>query len=133
MGVPGGSPPGPAGPRPGDGGTGPQATGGFQGGRPPGLAGHPSASPSEQPAEAVLDAAVQATAALVVSQYQREYPAARPKEGRGRGLAGRIEAAAAASPRLKRTVREFSSRYPAVRRLRVLAWRAMEKTRTRGH
>ena len=82
--------------RPGDGGTGPEAIGGFQGGRSPGLAGQPPASPSDQPAEAVLDAAVQATAALVVNQYQREYPAARPKEGRGRGLAGRIEAAAAA-------------------------------------
>ena len=81
----------------------------------------------------MLDAAVLAAAALVVNQYQREYPAARPKEGRRRGLAGRIEAAAGASPRLKRTVREFSSRYPVVRRLRVLAWRAMEKTRTRGH
>jgi len=100
--------------------------------RPPQVT-QPPASPSDQPAEAILDAAVQAAAALVVNQYQREYPAARPKEGRGRGLAGRIEAAAAASPRLKRTVREFSSRYPAVRRLRVLAWRAMERTRTRGH
>jgi hypothetical protein len=110
----------------------PEAIGGFQGGRSPGLVA-PPASPSEQPAGAVLDAAVQAAAALVVNQYQREYPAARPKEGHGRGLVGRIEAAAAASPRLKRTVREFSSRYPAVRRLRVLAWRAMEKTRTRGH
>jgi hypothetical protein len=100
--------------------------------RPPQVT-QPPASPSGQPAGAILDAAVQAAAALVVNQYQREYPAARPKEGRGRGLTGRIEAAAAASPRLKRTVREFSSRYPAVRRLRVLAWRAMEKTRTRGH
>jgi hypothetical protein len=100
--------------------------------RPPQVT-QPPASPSDQPAEAILDAAVQAAAALVVNQYQREYPAARPKEARGRGLAGRIEAAAAASPRLKRTVREFSSRYPAVRRLRVMAWRAMEKTRTRGH
>jgi hypothetical protein len=100
--------------------------------RPPQVT-QPPASPSDEPAEAILDAAVQAAAALVVGQYQREYPAARPREGRGHGLAGRIEAAAASSPRLKRTVREFSSRYPAVRRLRVLAWRAMEKTRTRGH
>jgi hypothetical protein len=100
--------------------------------RPPQVT-QPPASPSDQPAEAILDAAVLASAALVVNQYQHEYPAARPKEGRSRGLAGRIEAAAAASPRLKRTVREFSSRYPVVRRLRVLAWRAMEKTRTRGH
>jgi hypothetical protein len=99
--------------------------------RPPQVT-EPPASPSDQPAEAILDAAVQAAAALVVNQYQREYPAARPREGRGRGLAGRIEAAAAASPRLKRTVRELSGRYPAVRRLRVLAWRAMEKIRTRG-
>jgi len=128
----GGRSPGLATQRPGDGGTEPEATGGFQGGRSPGLV-EPPTSPSDQPADAILDAAVQAAAALVVNQYQREYPAARPKKGRGRGLAGRIEAAAAASPRLKRTVREFSSRYPAVRRLRVLAWRAMEKTRTRGH
>ena len=98
--------------------------------RPPQVT-QPPASPSDQPAEAILDAAVQAAAALVVGQYQREYPAARPRGGRG--LAGRIEAAAAASPRLKRTVREFSSRYPAVRRLRVLAWRAMERIRARGH
>jgi hypothetical protein len=100
--------------------------------RPP-QAHEPVTSPSGQPAEAVLDAAVQAAAALVVNQYQREYPAARAHEGRGRGLAGRIESVAAASPRLKRTVRELSSRYPAVRRLRVLAWRALERARARGH
>jgi hypothetical protein len=99
--------------------------------RPPQVAG-PAASPSEEPAEAVLDAAVQAAAALVVNQYQREYPPARSREERGHGLAGRIEAAAAASPRLKRTVRDFSGRYAVVRRLRVLAWRAMERTRARG-
>ena len=92
----------------------------------------PASSPSDQPAEAVLDAAVQAAAALVAGQYQREYPAAGPQEGHGHGLAGRIESAVAGSPRLKRTVREFSSRYRAVRRMRVLAWRALEKTRTRG-
>ena len=74
----------------------------------------------------------EAAAALVVSQYQREYPAARPHRGRGRGLAGRIESAVGASPWFKRTVRELSSRYTAVRRLRVMAWRALEKTRARG-
>ena len=100
--------------------------------RPPQVT-QPPASPSDQPAEAILDAAVQAAAALVVNQYQREYPAAKPRDEHGRGLAGRIEAAVAGSPRLKRTVREFSSRYPVVRRMRVMAWRAMEKTRTRGH
>jgi hypothetical protein len=81
----------------------------------------------------LLDAAVQAAAALVVNQYRREYPAAGPRGAHGRGLAGRIEAAAAGSPRLKRAVREFSSRYPAVRRLRVMAWRALEHARVRQH
>src|SRR5215470_14186329 len=100
--------------------------------RPPQVT-EPAASPSDQPAGQMLDAAVQAAAALVVNQYQREYPPARPPQPRGRGLAGRIESAVAASPRLKRGVRELSSRYPAVRRLRVLAWRALERTRTRGH
>jgi hypothetical protein len=93
----------------------------------------PASSPSDQPAEAMLDAAVLAAAALVVNQYQREYPAAKPRADHGRGLAGRIESAVAGSPRLKRAVREFSSRYPVVRRARVMAWRALEKIRQRGH
>ena len=45
------------------------------------------------------------------------------------GMAGRIESAVANSPRLKRAVRQASSRYPAVRRLRIVAWRALERTR----
>ena len=49
------------------------------------------------------------------------------------GLVGRVEATVASSPRLKRTVRELSSRFPAVRRLRILAWRAMERSRARRH
>jgi hypothetical protein len=44
-------------------------------------------------------------------------------------MAGRIESAVANSPRLKRAVRQASSRYPAVRRLRIAAWRALERTR----
>jgi hypothetical protein len=91
----------------------------------------PAASPSGQPDGQMLDAAVQAAAALVVNQYQREYPGKPPKEG-GRSLAGRVESAVGASPRLKRAVRELSSRSAAVRRLRVLAWRALERSRTRG-
>ena len=31
------------------------------------------------------------------------------------------------------TAAAVRAKFPAVRRLRVLAWRAMEKTRTRGH
>jgi len=119
----------------------------------------PSASPAGQPAEQMLDAAVQAAAALVVNQYRKEYPPkGRPSGGRragvgaaargrarsagagqaergggiSRALAGRIESAVASSPRLKRTVREISSRSAAARRLRILVWRVLERSRTRG-
>jgi hypothetical protein len=94
--------------------------------RPP---GSEPTSPSDQPAERVLDAAVQAAAALVVNQYHQAFPAAKPQAAGPRGLASRIESAVAASPRLKRTVRELSSRYPAVRRLRIVIWRALERSR----
>jgi len=102
--------------------------------RPPAVTG-PSAGPADQPAERVLDAAVTAAAALVVSQYRKAYPAARPQPDPGRhpGLVGRVEATVASSPRLKRTVRELSSRFPPVRRLRIVAWRSLERRRARGH
>jgi hypothetical protein len=91
----------------------------------------PAVSPADQPAADVLDAAVTAAAALVANQYRQAYPAAKanPAAPGRRGLGGRIESAVAASPRLKRTVRELSSRYPAVRRLRILAWRALQRPR----
>jgi hypothetical protein len=79
----------------------------------------------------VLDAAVEAASALVVNQYRKAFPAARPQHGGPRGLAERVESTVASSPRLKRTVRELSSRYPVVRRLRILAWMALERTRGR--
>ena len=99
----------------------------------PGPVTEPAASPADQPAEQVLDAAVRAAAALVANQYQREYAAAKPPQEPGghRGLAGLVESAVASSPRLKRTVRELSSRSPAVRRLRILAWQALERSRAR--
>ena len=92
-----------------------------------------SASAADQPAELVLDAAVAAAAAMVTSQCRKEHPAARPQASPGvrGGLAGRVESTVASSPRLKRTVRELSSRHPAVRRLRILAWRALERSRAR--
>jgi hypothetical protein len=98
--------------------------------RPAGTA-EPSASPSDTPAEQILDAAVQAASALVVNQYHKAYPAARPQPAPGgpRGLVGRVESTVASSPRIKRTVRELSSRSPAVRRLRILAWRTLERRR----
>src|SRR5260370_942269 len=51
--------------------------------QPPG----PGASPAGQPAEQMLDAAVQAAAALVVNQYRKEYPA-KPRTGGGKSRAG---------------------------------------------
>jgi hypothetical protein len=98
-------------------------------------AAEPAAGPADQPAEQVLDAAVQAASALVVNQYRKAYPAARPQPGQEgqRGLVGRVESTVASSPRLKRTVRELSSRYSAVRRLRIVAWRAMERRRAPRH
>jgi hypothetical protein len=94
----------------------------------------PGVNPADQPAEQVLDAAVQATVAMVTNQYHQAYPAAGPPAGPGgaRGLARRLESALASRPRVKRAVRELSSRSPAVRRLRVLAWRELERTRARS-
>jgi hypothetical protein len=91
------------------------------------------ASPSDQPPEAVLDVAVHAAAALVLHQYRKAYPAARPERGAGgqRGLVRRMESSVKSSERVKRTVRELSSRFPAVRKGRVLLWQAVERRRER--
>jgi hypothetical protein len=94
----------------------------------------PEAGPASPPAERVLDAAVEGAAALVVNQYRKEHPAAKPPRGpgdpaRARGLAGRAESMVGASPRLKRAVRDLSSRFPAVRSLRILVWRIMQRRR----
>jgi hypothetical protein len=91
------------------------------------------ASPADQPAEAVLDVAVNAAAALVLHQFRKAYPAARPQGGPrgGRGLVRRVESSVKSSERVKRTVRELSSRFPAVRKGRVLLWQAVERRRAR--
>jgi hypothetical protein len=95
----------------------------------------PGASPADQPAERVLDAAVEAAAALVVNQYHKAHPAAKPQPSpdRQRGLVARVESTVASSPRLKRTVRELSSRFPLVRRMRIVAWRRLERRRVGKH
>jgi len=87
--------------------------------------------PAHQPAEDVLDAAVHASAALVVNHYRKVFPAAKPQPDPAaqRGIVGRVESTVASSPRIKRTVRELSSRSRAVRRLRVAAWQMMERRR----
>jgi hypothetical protein len=95
--------------------------------------GEPGARPAGQSAEQVLDVAVESAAALVVNQYRKQFPAVEPQTGfAGRGgLAARVESTVASSPRLKRTVRELSSRHSSVRQLRIIAWRALERSRAR--
>jgi len=95
----------------------------------------PAASSADPPAELVLDAAVHAAAAMVVNQYHRAHPAAKPQPSpdRQRGLVARVESTVASSPRLKRTVRELSSRFPVVRRIRIVAWRRLERRRVGKH
>jgi hypothetical protein len=88
-------------------------------------------SPTDQPAGELLDAAIEAAATLVLNQYRKEYPAAEP-EVTGGALADRVTARVNASPRIKRTVRELSSRHSSVRWLRVLAWRVLERPRARS-
>jgi hypothetical protein len=100
----------------------------------PQLVTGPRLSPTAEPPEQVLDAAVAACAALVVAQFRRAYPAQRGDGGGPgqRGLVSRVESSVASSPRVKNTVRELSRRYPAMRRLRVMAWRELERRRARG-
>lgn len=91
------------------------------------------ASPGDQPADQALDAAVHAAAALIVNQYRKAHPAARPQShlADGRGLVSRMESTVASSPRLKRAVRDLSSRSRTVRHLRIAAWRTFEGGRHR--
>jgi hypothetical protein len=97
----------------------------------PAEAAEPAVRPADQPVGEILDAAVQATAALVLNQYRKEYPAAEPGGSAG-ALADRVTARVSALPRVKRTVRELSSRHSSVRWLRVLAWRVLERSRARS-
>ena len=92
------------------------------------------ASPADQPTELVLDAAVQAAAALVRNEYWVEFPAAAPEPDLiTRSIfADRVAFRIAGSPWLKRTVRNITSRSSLVRRLRVVVWRALERPGSQG-
>ena len=93
----------------------------------------PEFEPGDETAEQMLDAAMDTVTALLVNQYRRSQPAVRPRAAAApAGLIGRVESAVAASPTIKRRVRDMSSRYRSVRRLRVLAWRSMQRSRVRG-
>jgi hypothetical protein len=97
---------------------------------PPGRA---PGSPADQPAERMLEAAVDSAAYLVLHHFRKEHPAAKPQRSQAghRGLAARVESTVASSPRLKRTVRELSNRHVTIRSLRILTWRALERSRAR--
>ncbi|MGH3301172.1 MAG: hypothetical protein ACRDOK_05670 [Streptosporangiaceae bacterium] len=101
--------------------------------RPPAESGA-SASRADQPAELVLDAAVEAAAALVLNEYWVEFPAAAPEPDvfTRSNFADRVALRIAASPWLKRTVRNITSRSSLVRRLRIVVWRALERPGSRG-
>lgn len=88
-----------------------------------------STGPADQPTELVLDAAVQAAAALVLNEYWVEFPDAAPAPDLiTRSIfADRLAFLIAASPWLKRTVRNVTSRSSLVRRLRILVWRVLER------
>ena len=91
------------------------------------------AQPADARPEQMLEAAVVANAALVANHYRRLYPASQPQRGGGRqSVAERVEATVAGAPRLKRVVRQLSARHASVRRLRVTAWRLLERSRARS-
>ena len=81
---------------------------------------------NEPPLDEVLDAAIGALATTLRNQY--EQPLSGADERRIVDLqAGKV----AANPRVKRLVRDLSSRYPAVGRARVFVWRLTERARSR--
>ena len=93
----------------------------------------PAVRPDDSAAGEMLDAATEAAAAAVLHHYQKLYPAVRPQRvpATARSLVSRVESKVASSDKFKRAVRELSSRYPAVRQLRVRVWQATERRRVR--
>ena len=93
----------------------------------------PAVRPEDASAGEMLDAATEAAAAAVLHHYHKRYPAVRPQRTptTARSLVSRVESKVASSDQFKRTVRELSSRYPAVRQLRLRVWQATERRRVR--
>jgi hypothetical protein len=93
----------------------------------------PAVRPEDSPAGEMLEAATEAAAAAVLHHYRKRFPATAPQRtpATARGLVSRVESKMASSDRFKRTVRELSGRYPAVRQLRVRVWQATERRRVR--
>ena len=88
----------------------------------------PYQGPAGQPAEELLDAAVAAAAALADHEYRVRY-LPRPRRDRPRGLrqaVSRVKWAMLNGRRAKRALRR-ASRFRAVRRLRVVIWRVLQR------
>jgi hypothetical protein len=92
----------------------------------PGYEAAPEDPVNEPPLDEVLDAAIGALATTLRNQY--EQPLAGADERR---LVDLPAAKMTANPRVKRLVRELSSRYPAVGRARIFLWRLTERARSR--
>lgn len=92
----------------------------------PGQAARRRKAVSAPQAEDVLDAAIGALATTLRNQY-----AAPHTDGEEHRLVDLPAAKVAVNPRVKRLVRDLSSRHPALGRARVLAWRLTERARAR--
>jgi hypothetical protein len=90
----------------------------------------PYVRPADLPVDGLLDAAVEAAAALALGHYRRKFvPKPRPQRQRlasPRQMASRLKWSMVASPWIKHALRE-ASRFSAVRRLRIIAWRVIER------
>lgn len=88
----------------------------------------PYVKPADQPVDQLLDVAVSAAAGLTAGHYRRMYPPKRQRRriGGPRQMASRLKWSMVTSPRIKRALRE-ASRFWAVRYLRIIAWRVIER------
>ena len=88
--------------------------------------------PSAVPDADLVELAVTSAAVMAAHHYRAVHGAPTQAGGaRQKGLLGRIEHAVGSSPRLKNAIRTATARSALVRRLRVFAWRQMERTRAR--
>ena len=93
--------------------------------RPP---AEPYVRPADLPVDQLLDAAVEAAAGLAMGHYRRKFPPRRQRQRLGgpRQMASRLKWSVVTSPRIKHALRE-ASRVSAVRYLRIIAWRLIER------
>jgi hypothetical protein len=90
----------------------------------------PYVRPADLPVDGLLEAAVEAAAALAIGHYRRKFlpkpRRQRQRLGGPRQLVSRLKWSMVTSPRIKHAIRE-ASRFPPVRYLRIIAWRVIER------